>query len=87
MGMGNIFKQRYDQLVFDVETELKHRVNKSDVKSEFLSNDQSVINVDIFDYVELAIVNDKLTFLDNSGYQYDVFSECNLTDLIDILNT
>jgi hypothetical protein len=77
-------KNRYDELENEVLAHLKHEVNSSKYMSKHI-NDVS-IQVNVFDYTELAIINDELTFMDNNGNHYDLYSECSLEDLIDILN-
>jgi len=48
--------------------------------------DTKVLNVNVFDYEELAIINGELTFMDDNGHHYGIYSECSLEDLIDILS-
>ena len=64
--------------------ELREKVESSKQTSKHI--DEKSINVNVFDYTELTIVNDKLTFLDSNGQHYSLFAHCNLEDLIDILN-
>lgn len=63
---------------------LKKEIINNNCKSAF--SDSLCITVNVFNYTELIIFNDDLIFLDDSGYQYNIFSECTLEDLIDILN-
>jgi hypothetical protein len=82
--MKNLKKQ-YRDLEVKTLHELRNMVERSEEMSEHL-NEKS-IKVNVFDYTELTIVNDKLTFLDANGLHYSLFAECNLEDLIDILNS
>ena len=76
--------KRYDDLEQEVLYALREEILKSELESKFTST--KVINVNVFDYIELAIVHNELTFMDSNGYQYGVYAECSLEDLIDILN-
>ena len=78
------FKKQYRDLEQRIMRELRDKVENSKQTSKHI-NEKS-INVNVFDYTELTIVNDKLTFLDRNGQHYSVFVDCNLEDLIDILN-
>ena len=79
-------KRVYRDLEMRVLSELKDKVNNSNVYSKHVTHEKC-IEVDVFDYTELAIVDDKLVFLDDKGYQYSLWNRaCNLEDLIDILN-
>ena len=78
------FKLQYRNLEQRIISELRDKVESSKHISKHL-NEKS-IKVNVFDYTELTIVNDRLTFLDSKGYHYSLFADCNLEDLIDILN-
>lgn len=78
------FKLQYRNLEQGIISELRDKVESSKHISKHL-NEKS-IKVNVFDYTELAIVNDRLTFLDSNGLHYSLFADCNLEDLIDILN-
>jgi len=78
------FKKKYRDLEQRKIFKLRKKIEKSKHISKHL-NEKS-IKVNVFDYTELTIVNDSLTFLDNNGMQYSLFADCNLEDLIDILN-
>ncbi len=82
--MNRDFSTRLASLEYDVEIELRGRINKSKNKSKHV--DEKCISVNVFDYKELAIVNGELTFIDKDGLQYNLYCECTLTDLIDIIN-
>ena len=78
------FKKQYRNLEQNVIFELRNKVENSNHVSKHTSNQKS-IKVDVFNYTELTIINDRLTFLDEDGYQYSLFTECDLEHLIDIL--
>ncbi len=78
------FKKQYRDLEQRIMRELRDKVENSKQTSKHI-NEKS-INVNVFDYTELTIVNDRLAFLDSNGQHYSLFSDCNLEDLIDILN-
>ena len=79
-------KIRHDELEEDILATLKHEVNISGLNSKHVSH-CPVIKVSVFDYTELGIIHDELTFMDCYGLQYSIYSECSLEDLIDILST
>lgn len=78
------FKKQYRDLEQRIMRELREKVESSKQTSKHI--DEKSINVNVFDYTELTIVNDRLTFLDSNGQHYSLFADCNLEDLIDILN-
>lgn len=82
MSYDNLGK-RYRDLETRVLGALREEIAKSDVKSKHM--DTPVIPVNVFDYTELAIINDRHTFMDDKGYQYSIWADCSLEDLIDIL--
>lgn len=73
----------YDDLEQEVLYALREEIEKSELESKFTST--KIIKVNVFDYIELAVVHNELTFMDSNGYQYSVYAECSLEDLIDIL--
>ena len=77
-------KKEYRNLEMKILSQLRDKINNSKQKSKFV--DEKAITVDVFDYVEMVIINDTLTFLDSSGYHYSIFADASLEDLIDILN-
>ena len=81
--MENFKKQNRD-LEQRIMRELRDKVENSKQTSKHI-NEKS-INVNVFNYTELTIVNDRLTFLDSNGLHYSLFADCILEDLIDILN-
>lgn len=80
--MGNL-RERYNALENDVKQSLINAINKSDVEATHIYT--KAIKVNVFIYVELVFWDGELTFLDRLGYRYNLFSECNLEDLIEIL--
>lgn len=83
--MKNLKKQ-YRDLQMRVFAELRDKINGSNVYSEHTN--EKCIKVNVFDYTELAIINDELTFLDDKGLYYSIWNgDCTLEDLIDILNS
>lgn len=78
------FEKRLKQLEQDVEEALREMVTKSRHISRHISG--KAVKVYVFDYKELVIVNNELTFLDSNGQHYSLYTDCTLEDLIDILN-
>ena len=78
------FKKQYRDLKQRVISELRNKVEKSEYISKH--SGAKAIEVEIFDYTELTIVNDKLTFINDNGYKFSLFADTNLEDLIDILS-
>jgi hypothetical protein len=77
-------KKEYSNLEHKVLSALKERVSKSNKISKHTSG--KCIEVNVFGYTELVIIDDELTFLDDVGYHYSIFNgDCNLEDLIYIL--
>ena len=90
-GYGMVISHRVDMLdntfkslKTKVETELHDKISQSNYISNHLN--QKAIEVNVFDYVELTIVNGDLTFITQDGLHTSLYSECYLEDLIDILN-
>lgn len=75
--------KRYDDLEQEVLEALREEIEKSKEVSDHM--DTKVLNVNVFDYEELAIINGELTFMDSDGLHYGLYAECSLEDLIDIL--
>lgn len=81
------FKKRYRDLEMEVLHELRSLITYSKYVSNYI-NDKA-IKIDMEQYVEIAIVNDKLVLIDNEGYQYSIFNlslEDQLILLQDIFN-
>ena len=77
-------RNEYRNLEMKVLSQLRDKINSSTKQSKFVQ--EKAIKVDVFGYYEMVIINDTLTFLDDSGYHYSIFCEATLEDLIDILN-
>jgi len=77
-------KLQYRDLEQRVLANLRFKISVSKEYSKHVQT--KCIKVNVFDYTELANINDQLTFLDAKGLQYSLWSDCNLEDLIDILN-
>jgi hypothetical protein len=78
------FKKTYSELEMRVLIELRNRIEKSEHNSNFV--DGKAIRVNVYDYEELVLVNDKLTFIDKNGYQFSLYADITLEDLVDILS-
>jgi hypothetical protein len=76
--------QKYNNLVVETESKLIDLINKSKKKSKHIQ-DLKIIPVNIFDYMELTVVNDRLIFLDSNGHHYSIYSDCDLLDIIEIV--
>ena len=78
-------KLQYLDLEQRVLANLRYRISVSNEYSKHLP--VKCIKVNVFEYTELANINDQLTFLDDNGLQYSLWNgDCNLEGLIDILN-
>jgi len=82
--MDNLKKQ-YRDLELKVLRELRELIEASNLNSKHI--DEKCLTVNVFDYTELSIINDKLVFIDNNGHPHSLFSDATLEDLIDIINT
>ena len=80
----NNFKKKYRELEMNVLANLRYAISTSKEFSKHLP--VKCIKVNVFDYTEIANINNQLTFLDSKGNHHSLFSECNLEDLIDILH-
>lgn len=77
-------KEEFEKLNNQIIVTLINLVKTSGVPSKHISY-LSAIPVNIFDYKELVYLNDKLVFLDDNGLHFDLYSDCNQSDLIDII--
>lgn len=77
------FSDRYNELEAEVHATLRKEIEESDIESQSVQT--PCIRVNVFDYVELAVIHDELMFLDSNGLQYGLYTECSLEDLIEIL--
>lgn len=78
------FAEKYDQLEKEVIAKLWDIILDNEKDSQFGAF--RAIDVSVFDYVELAIVDNELIFLDKNGNHYSLNCDCQLTDLIDIIS-
>jgi len=78
------FKKEYANLEIRVFSELINKIKTSPIKSKHI--DGNAIKVNVFDYTELVLIDNIITFLDINGYQYSIYADANLEDLIDIIN-
>ncbi len=78
------FKKQYRDLEQRVIHELRNMVENSNYISKYLN--EKALKVNLFDYIELTIVNHSLTFIDKDGLHYSLWADASLEDLIDILN-
>lgn len=76
--------EKYDNFETEVIEKLESLVLNSKTFSKFWS-DALAIPVNVFDYVEAAILNGELVFLNNVGGQHSLLSDCNISDLVDII--
>lgn len=78
------FKQQYKALEMKVHSALRDRIENSTIESEHVQG--KCIPVNHLEFKELAIIHDKLAFLDDEGYEFSIFFEtASLEDLICIL--
>lgn len=77
-------KNLFNAIEKDTQTALKKEILKNKTISKHCY--APCIKVNLFDYTELALIDDRLTFLDENGLHYYLYAECSLEDLIDILN-
>lgn len=76
---------KLDKLTNEVHSTLRTAIENSKVESKHINGKAIVVNV--FDYRELVLINNRLTFLDANGLHYSIDADCELSDLIYILNT
>ena len=76
-------KKNYRDLEMSILFDLRDKIEHSPYTSKHIQG--KAIKVDMFGYTEMAIVNDRLTFIDNYGLHYSLFADASLEDLIDIL--
>lgn len=74
-----------EALEMEVYNALENEIHNSKENSKHISH-LKCLKINVFDYEELVIWDDRLTFLDGNGYHYSLLVDCTLTDLIDILN-
>ena len=79
------YQYRFEQLQSEIEETLRRLISESNYQHP--DYDQPAIKVNVFDYIALVVMNERLTFLDKDGYQYSLYNECQLTDLLDIIKS
>lgn len=79
------YKEQLEDLESRILSELRHLIETSQIDSKHIAH--KAIKVNVFGYEELTVVNDRLTFIDEGGYEYSLNADCNLEDLVDILST
>lgn len=79
----DMMRHTYRTLEVRIYNMLHHAINDSDYNSKFIEG--KAIEVNLFDYVELTVVGNNPTFIDKHGYQHSLFADCDLEDLINIL--
>lgn len=84
--MKTKIRGKFTKLEGEVLDLLMSLISNSNIVSKHIVG-TPCIKVNVFDYTELILLDDKLTFLDNDGYQYSLYSECSLEDLIDIIES
>lgn len=77
------FKQEYQDLENRILAALRSKIENSKIRSKHV--DSNCINVNMFGYTELVIINNSLTFLGSLGHHYSLWCDCDINDLIDIL--
>ena len=83
--MKTNFSAEYDYLVKRITDRLRYLISNSNVVSKHIVG-VPCIEVNVFDYTELVIWDNNLTFLSSDGLQYSLFADCEIEDLIDIIN-
>lgn len=69
-------RKQYRDLEMRVFRELREKIEESSGK---------FISCSLFNYTKMVIRHDRLTFLDSRDYEYSVYSDTSLEDLIEIL--
>lgn len=83
--MKTNYLKKYRDLEMQVRFQLRIEIDKSSHISE--ATKTKAIRVNHLDYKEMTVLNDKLIFLDEDGYQFDIMLMTDLEDLINILNS
>ncbi len=77
-------KEDYKNLENEILDALRSEIENSIHISKHTGG--KAIKVNVFGYKELTIINDSFAFLDEDGYIYNLWCDCDFTDLVDILN-
>lgn len=75
-------REEYDALVTRVERALRVLIANSKVDSKHVDSKA----IEAYSYGEIAIIDDKLVFIDENGHHHTLESEFSLDELIDIIN-
>ena len=78
-----ILKEQYLILEDKVFSKLKDMIDVSPYISVFVK--EKALQITECGFKELTFINDKLVFIDDDGLHYDVFYNCRLKDLINII--
>jgi hypothetical protein len=81
--MKETLKKEYRNLEMRTLSLLRDKVENSKMNSTTI--DSKAIKVDINNYRELAVSQDRLIFIDNRGQHYSVFN-VSLEELIDLID-
>lgn len=77
------FLFEFRNLEMRVMRSLRDTIENSNYISKHIN--EKAIKVNVFDYTELSILNDRLIFIDVNGLHYSIFTDAKLDDLINIL--
>jgi len=78
------FDTEYNDLKKRIILKLRSLISNSNVVSKHIVG-LPCIKVNIFDYCELVIWNNNLTFITNDGLHSSLLSDCDIEDLIEII--
>jgi hypothetical protein len=80
---GKALAARYKILEMDIVVRIHTLIQSSGVMSK--THDIKVMPVNLYDYVEMGMVNDELVFLDKHGHVYSLHSDATTDDLIELI--
>jgi len=78
------YLESYQQLEASVLVELGKLVIASNHISKHTN--EKALKVNIFGYTELKLTDGALIFMDKDGYEFSLFADATLIDLIELLN-
>lgn len=67
-----------------IKASLALEIMESETESKHIQG--NCLRVNVYDYEELILIQSRLVFLDSNGLHYDLFAECTIYDLVNILN-
>ncbi|MFW6273010.1 MAG: hypothetical protein ACOC2U_04460 [bacterium] len=76
--------KEFRDLEVKIQDTLKKMIENSGKVSRFIAG-QKALKVNVFDYIELVFLNERLTFIDSNGNHFSVYAECTTEDLLDII--